>query len=133
MRHFQVLLIILAVSGCVSTERKEVDSSKASAENAMQHVYLSGVIAKFYCDNSNWPQSLNELNQYSVKQPTPIGSKIDWDALSKDNVTFNVATDVYIRTPENTATGMMSVSSTHKYPSCDGDSIKINFQPVLGG
>lgn len=132
MRCFQVLFLILAISGCALTEKKEVDSSKATAENGMQHVYLSGVIAKFYCDNSSWPQSLNELNEYSVRNPTPIGSKIDWDALSKNNVTFNVATDVYIRTPGNTEIGSMSVSSTHKYPGCNGDSIKINFQPVLG-
>ena len=133
MRYFQVLLFTLIVSGCASTEKQEADSGKASAENAMQHVYLSGVIAKFYCVNSNWPQTLNELNGYSTKNPTQIGSKIDWELLSKNDVTFNVATDLYIRTPEDTVTGSMSVSSTHKYPSCSGDSIKINFQPVLGG
>lgn len=132
MRYLQILLFILVVAGCTSTDNKEADSSKASAENAMQHVYLSGVIAKFYCDNSKWPQSLNELNEYSAQNPTPIGSKIDWNLLSQNEVTFNVATDIYIRTPENTDTGSMSVSSTHKYPGCNGDSIKINFQPVLG-
>ena len=133
MRYFQILLLVLLVSGCASTEKKEANSSNASAESAMQHVYLAGVIAKFYCTNSTWPQSLNELSAYSISSPTPIGSKIDWELLSKNNTTFNVATDIFIRTPENVATGSMSVSSTHQYPGCNGDSIQINFQPVLGG
>ncbi|MBJ2136782.1 hypothetical protein JEU11_09985 [Paraglaciecola chathamensis] len=133
MRYFKVLLFILVTSGCASTEKQEVNSSQASAENAMQHVYLSGVIAKFYCTNAKWPQSLNELSEYSTGNPTPIGSKIDWSVLNQNGVTFNVATDIYIRTPGNPETGIMSVSSTHKYPGCNGDSISINFQPVLGG
>ena len=133
MRYFQVLLFVLVIAGCASTDKQENNSSKTSAKNAMQHVYLSSVIAKFYCDKSIWPQSLSELKEYSTSKPTPIGSKIDWNSLSKNDVTFNVSTDVYIRTPEDFATGSMSVSSTHKYPGCKGDSIKINFQPVLGG
>jgi hypothetical protein len=133
MRYFQVLVFILIVSGCASTEKKEVDSGKASAESAMQHVYLSGVMAQFYCDNQNWPVSINELSIFSNSNLTPIGSKIDWSLLSKADVTFKVTNDVYLRTPENKLNGSMSVSSVHQYPGCNGDSIKINFQPTLGG
>ena len=101
MRYFQVLVFILIVSGCASTEEKEADSGKASAESAMQHVYLSGVIAKFYCDNQNWPNSIDELSTFSNSNPTPIGSKINWGLLSKPDVTFKVTNDVYLRTPED--------------------------------
>lgn len=133
MRYFQVLVFILIVSGCASTEKKEADSGKASAESAMQHVYLSGVMAQFYCDNQKWPVSINELSLFSNSNPTPIGSKIDWSLLSKPDVTFTVTNDVYLRTPENELNGSMSVSSVHQYPGCNGDSIKIYFQPTLGG
>ena len=88
MRYFQVLVFILIVSGCALTEKKEANSGKASAESAMQHVYLSGVMAQFYCDNQKWPVSINELSLFSNSNPTPIGSKIDWSLLSKDDVTF---------------------------------------------
>jgi hypothetical protein len=133
MRYFQVLLLILFVSSCASTEKKEVDSGKASAESAMQHVYVSGVMAQFYCDNQNWPTSIDELSAFSNSNPTPIGSKINWSLLSKFDVTFKVTNDVYLRTPEDKIKGSMSVSSIHHYPGCNGDSIKINFQPTLGG
>ena len=133
MRYFQVLVLILFVSGCVSTEKTEADSGRASAESAMQHVYLSGVIAKFYCDNQNWPNSIDELSTFSNSNPTPIGSKINWGLLSKPDVTFKVTNAVYLRTPEDQIKGSMSVSSIHQYPGCNGDSIKINFQPTLGG
>ena len=133
MRYFQVLLLIIFVSGCASTEKKEADSGKASAESAMQHVYVAGVMAQFYCDNKSWPTSINELSVFSDKNPTPIGSQINWSLLSKAGVTFKVTNDVYLRTPEDKIKGSMSVSSVHQYPGCNGDSIKINFQPTLGG
>lgn len=132
MRYFQVLFLVLVVSGCASTETKGAKSGKASAHNAIQHVYLSGVIAKFYCDNAYWPQSLEVLNEYAMQNPTPISAKIDWNLLSQNDVTFHVATDIFIRTPENTVNGSMSVRSIHKYPDCNGDSIKVNFHPMLG-
>jgi hypothetical protein len=133
MRYFQILILILVVSGCASTKEEEVNSSKASAINGMQHVYFSGVIAKFYCENSSWPKSVNQLEEYSLKNPTPIGSKINWSYLSNKGATYNVSSDVYIRTPADKVSGSMSVSSIHQYPGCNGDSIKINFQPTLGG
>lgn len=132
MRYLKVLLISLLFTGCASTEKKSSDSSQIYAGNLWQHAYVAGIMANYFCANNRWPQTINELEFYSKKNPTPMDSKINWEQLSKNEVTFKVKRDVYLRTPAKKSEGIISVRSVHQYPDCKGDSIKVNFHPTMG-
>lgn len=132
MRFINYVLPFILLSGCASTTEEKVDS-KLSAAKAQQHISVAVLLAKYHCINGSWPENLEQLQTFSSTQKLLLPTPVDWQWLGRNTVDFKVTENVYLRTPEESSKGIMSVSSINKPPECNGNDIKINVMPTLGG
>ena len=131
---YLVLISILFVSACAMQQKVEDPSIKATANNMNQHISMAVTLAKFYCANDAWPTSIDSLKSFSSTVDLPLPAEVDWGWLKRDEVTYKVTSNVYLRTPDETNSGGgMSVSSINEPPICNGDDMKINVYPTIGG
>jgi len=127
-------IFVVILSACASLKAKEDVTAKATADSVNQHIAVAVTLAKFYCVNRSWPSSIESLQQFSADTDLPLPVKIDWPKLKQSGVTYEITSNAYLRTPdESQAGGSHSVSSVNEPPECNGDDFKVNVQPTIGG
>lgn len=128
------ILMLFGLLGCTTPTKKDDPAAKPTAESVNQHIAIAVVLAKFYCENNSWPNSLEELMQFEAGVDLPLPVAPNWSWLQQDDVTFTVTDNVYLRTPDETVVGGgHSVSSINEPPRCNGDDMSINVSPTIGG
>ena len=76
MKTVNLLLASILVAGCATSNTTNVND--VSIANANQHIAMAVTLAKFYCDNSRWPETLDEAEYYSNEAKIPMPTSINW-------------------------------------------------------
>jgi len=125
-----LVLLVLLVVGCKSVP-SAVD--KKVAENGNQHVAISTLVARFYCDKGVWPASIGEIKSYQEQKKFPMPVVVNWAWLETAEVKYEVGEQVVLRTPErNKEAGDIAVTSINSYPKCDGGNVEVKVHLNLG-
>jgi|GEM_PF-3290741 len=133
MKYLLPILVVM-LSACASPKVKEDVIAKATADSVSQHIAVAVTLAKFYCVNNSWPSSIESLQQFSTETDLPLPVKIDWPKLKESGVTYEITSNAYLRTPdESQAGGGHSVSSVNEPPECNGKDFNVNVHPTIGG
>lgn len=133
MKYLIILLVVILVA-CASPSKQDDPTAKATAANLQQHIAIAVTLAKFYCTNNYWPKSLKSLQEFSANVKLPLPAKINWSWLEQSEVIYKVTENAYLKTPdESSKGGGVSVSSINEPPKCNGNDMKINVRPTIGG